>query len=141
MAAEYGKAGIEMRVRWDGARKRLVSLEKAAADEILKSIPEKAQAGNTTVISNLDTTQDIYTETSTDLQPPCCRNCNGPEQLIVGVLHLKNNTSTINVLIDTGCSQTNVVRARVAALLQQDGKIMRKVGVQLVSGIGGVAQL
>jgi len=35
LAAEYGKAGIEMWMRWDGARKRLVPLEKAAADEML----------------------------------------------------------------------------------------------------------
>ena len=66
---------------------------------MLKSIPEKAQAGKTMVINNLDTTQDIYTETSTDiLRPPYCRNYNGPEQLIVGVLHLKNNTATIHWL-------------------------------------------
>ena len=31
-------------MRWDGARKRLVPLEKAAADDMLKSIPAKAQA-------------------------------------------------------------------------------------------------
>jgi len=105
---------------------------------MLKFIPEKAKAGKTTAINNLDTTQNMYTETSTDnLRPPCCRNCNGPEQLIVGVLHLNNNTATINVLIDTGCLQTNVVSVRVAALLRQDGKIMRKAGVQLVSGVGG----
>jgi hypothetical protein len=116
-----------MRMRWDGARKRLVPFEKAAANEMLKSIPEKAQAGKTTVINNLDTSQDIYTETSTDIpRPPCCRNCNGPEQLVVGVLHLKNNTATINVLIDTGCLQTNVVSARVAALLRQDGIAPRR---------------
>ena len=53
-------------MRWDGARKKLVPMEKAAADEMLKSILEKAQAGKTTVINHLDTTQDIYTETSTD---------------------------------------------------------------------------
>ena len=36
------------------------------------------------------------------------------------MLHLKNNT--INAQIDTSCLQTNVVSARVAALLRQDGK-------------------
>ena len=51
---------------------------------------------------------------------------------------LKNNTATINILIDTGCLQTNVVCARIAALLRQDEKILRKAGVQLVSGDGGV---
>jgi hypothetical protein len=56
LAAGYGKGGIEMRMRWDGARKKLVPMEKAAADEMLKSIPEKPQAGKTTVINNLDTT-------------------------------------------------------------------------------------
>ena len=104
LAVGYGKGGIEMRMRWDGALKKLVPLEKAAADKMLKSIPEKAQEGKTTVIYNLDTTQDIYTETSTDnLRPPCCSNCHGSEQLIVGVLHLQNNTAAINVPIDTGC--------------------------------------
>ena len=37
----YGKGDMEM--RWDGARKHLVPLEKVAADAMLKSIPEKAQ--------------------------------------------------------------------------------------------------
>ena len=58
---------------------------------MLTSTPEKAQAGKTTVITNLDTTQNIYTSID-NLRPPCCSNCNGPEQLIVEVLHLKNNT-------------------------------------------------
>ena len=49
------------------------------------------------------------------------------------MLHLKNNTATINVLIDTGCLQTNIVCARVAALLRQDGKAMKRAGVQLAS--------
>ena len=84
------------------ARKQLVPMEKAAADEMLKSIPEKPQAGKTTVINNLNTTMDIYTETTDNLRPPCCSNFNGSEQLIVGVLHLQNNTAAINVLKDTG---------------------------------------
>ena len=54
LAAGYGKGGIEMHMRWDGARKRKIPFEKAAADEMLKSIPEMAQAGKTTVINNLD---------------------------------------------------------------------------------------
>jgi len=112
LAAGYGKGGIEMRMRWDGARKKLVPLEKAAADEMLKSITEKAQAGKTTVINNLDTTQDMYTETSTDnLRPPCCSNYNGSEQVLVEVLHLQNNAASIDVLIDSGCLQTNIVSA------------------------------
>ena len=52
-----------MRMRWEKARKKLVLTKKAAADEMLKSIPVKAQVGKTTVINYLDTTQDIYTET------------------------------------------------------------------------------
>ena len=47
--------------------------KKAAAYEILKPIPDEDRVGKTTVIHNLDTTQDIYTETSTDnLRPSCC---------------------------------------------------------------------
>ena len=94
-----------MRMRWDGARKRLVSLEKAAADKMPKSIPGKPQTGKTTFINNIDTIKEIYKkETSThNSQLPCCNNCSGPEQLMLGTLHLKNNTATINVLIDTGC--------------------------------------
>ena len=57
---------------------------------------------------------------------------------MLGVLHLKNNTATINVLIDTGCLQTNVVCVRVAALLCQDGKTKQMAGVQLASGVGGI---
>ena len=105
---------------------------------MLKAIPEKPQAGKTTVINHLDTTMDINTETTDHIRPPCCSNCHGSEQPILGTLHLQNNTAAINVLIDTGCLQTNVVSARVAALLRQDGKILRKAGVQLVSGVGGV---
>ena len=40
LASGYGKCGIEMLLRWDGAQKRLVPLEIAATNEMLKSIPE-----------------------------------------------------------------------------------------------------
>ena len=32
LAAGYGKGGIEMRMRWDGARKKLVPLEKIGGE-------------------------------------------------------------------------------------------------------------
>ena len=48
------------------------------------------------------------------------------------------NTATIIVLIDPGCLQTNVVSARIAALLRQDGKPMRRANVKLASGVGGI---
>jgi len=73
-------------------------------------------------------------------QPPCCarhlrvelRDFNIP-----ATLHLKLRDCPINVLIDTGCLQTNIVSTRIAALLRQDGDMMRAASVTLTSGVGG----
>ena len=41
LAAGGGKGGIDMRMRWDEARKRLVPLERLVADKILKAVPPR----------------------------------------------------------------------------------------------------
>jgi len=41
LAAGYGKGGIDIRMRWDGAQKMLVPLKRAAADELLKAVPDR----------------------------------------------------------------------------------------------------
>ena len=45
----------------------------------------------------------------------------------------------INVLIDTGCIQTNVFSERVAILIRQDGGKLRPANVVLTSGVGGIS--
>ena len=47
-----------------------------------------------------------------------CKGTEGNELLIPGMLHLATSQIPILVLIDTGCRQTNVVSARIAATMR-----------------------
>ena len=106
-----------MRMCWDGAQKMPVPLERAAADELLKAVPDNLHSGK--VIAHYANTLQEATrgETASDLtRSPCRYNCYGRDErnlLILGSLHLTKNTATINVLIDSGCFKT-----RIAALLR-----------------------
>jgi hypothetical protein len=44
---------------------------------------------------------------------------------------------TINVLIDTGCLQTNIISSLVAQLLDRDRGTRYDTSVALTSGVGG----
>ena len=60
-------------------------------------------------------------------QPPCYARHNTMDLgnfLIPATLLLKRSDCPINVLIDTGCLQTNTVSTRIAALPRQDGDTM-----------------
>jgi hypothetical protein len=74
-------------------------------------------------------------------KPPCCDKHNredGSNTFVSAYLSLKSNILPIRVLIDTGCTQTNVVSERLAALLRQDGGVVSKADIVLKSGVGGV---
>ena len=75
-----------MLMRWDDKRKRLVPLEKVAADEMLKSIPEKTKRVR-------HDTENL--QKGDNSRPPRFSNCSGLEQLMLGTLYLKNSTATI----------------------------------------------
>ena len=57
LAAGYGKAGIDMRMRWDGAQKMLVPLERPTADELLKAVPDRPYSGKITAMYHINTLQ------------------------------------------------------------------------------------
>ena len=83
----------------------------------------------------------IHSDANDDITIECADSAIGKAILAAG--YRKSGIEmrmrwTINVLIDTGCLQPNVVSARVVALLRQDEKIMRNTGVQPVSGVGGL---
>jgi len=75
-----------------------------------------------------------------DIRPPCCINCTncnrteGHKLLIRSKLHLATSQIPIHVLIDTGCMQTNVVSARIAAAIREESGEIRKASVTLASG-------
>ena len=56
-----------------------------------------------------------------------------------GQLLLTSTIVPINVLIDTGCMQTNVLSERIGTLLRKDGGTVFETDVTLTSGIGGVS--
>ena len=90
LAAGYGKKGIEM--RWDGAWKMLIPLERASAEKLLKALPDK-YSGKITVIHHVDTLPEETwkDKASDDSRLPCCNNCNGQKErnlLIPATLHL-----------------------------------------------------
>ena len=147
LAAGDGKGGIEMRMRWDAASKQLVPLERLVADEILKAVPPRdTRLGEITYVHTMSATLDSYgTEPATygsnrGTKPPCCVNYNGTEGkelLIPGLLHFATSQIPVLVLIDTGCMQTNVVSARVAATIKKAGGVIQKASVTLTSGVVG----
>jgi hypothetical protein len=58
------------------------------------------------------------------LKKPCCIGqveSDGTETFVPAILNMKFRTMPIMVLIDTGCGQSNVVGARLAAMLRSDG--------------------
>ena len=57
--------------------------------------------------------------------------------LISGQLHIATSLLPIHVLIDTDCTQTNVVSARIAAALRKEGGEIQKASITLTSGVGG----
>ena len=141
-----GKNGIEFCVRWDATNKQLATLERHAADEILKDLP-RDKIGENTYIHHINATgmvgatePAILPGSKRDTKPPCCTNCDrteGHDLLIPGQLHLATSLLPIHVLIDTGCMQTNVVSARIAAAIRKEGGEIQKASVTLTSGVGG----
>jgi len=70
---------------------------------------------------------------------PCCDGHDGSTSphLIRATLHLRHNAPLIYVLIDTGCLQTNMISAKIAALLAKDGGQTYDTNIVLTSGVGG----
>ena len=75
------------------------------------------------------------TDSSAD-RPPCCTGNKGPllSQLLPDTLHLRSQSHNINVLIDTGCLQANIISAKIASLLAKDGG---PTNIVLTEGIDG----
>ena len=59
--------------------------------------------------------------------------------LVPGQFVLTSTIVPINVLIDTGCMQTNVLSERIGDLLRKDGGKDFETDVALASGVGGVS--
>jgi hypothetical protein len=52
-------------------------------------------------------------------------------------IHLRNNAHIINVLIDTGCLQANIISANIAKLPATDGSQIFGTNIVLTAGVGG----
>ena len=59
--------------------------------------------------------------------------------LVPGQLLLTPAIVPINMLIDTGCMQTNVLSERIETLLRKDGGKVFETDVAPTSGVGGVS--
>ena len=73
--------------------------------------------------------------------PPCfdsTHKTSATDALLSAFLVLSRENIPIDVLIDTGCLQRNVVSERIATLLRKDGGKLRPANLVLISGVGGV---
>ena len=60
------------------------------------------------------------------------------DALLSAFIVLSRQNIPIEVLINTGCLQTNVVSERIATLNRQNGSKLRPANLVLTSGVGGV---
>ena len=121
----------------------MVSLEASVVDAIQAAIYSGKATGGELTLHHITPSPDILT---TDLNgndgPSCCdssHNASANDALIPAFLVLPSKNIPINVLIDTGCLQTNVVSERIATLIRQDGGKLRPANLVLTSGVGGVS--
>ena len=143
--AGYGSSGLDFEMRWDTARKELVPLSKAAGRHSATgetNLYHIASGDAEPGVEGRKQNEEHVATVAYDIAapPPCCARHLRVDQKafhIPATLHLKLRDCPINVLIDTGCQQTNIVSTRIAALLRQDGGMMKAASVSLTSGVGG----
>jgi len=74
-------------------------------------------------------------------RPPCCTGTEAPilHPVLPATLHLRNNAHTyiMNVLIDNGCLQANIISVNIATLLAKDGGHIFGTNIVLTAGVGG----
>jgi len=143
--AGYGSSGLDFEMRWDATRKELVPLRKAAGrhsatgeTNLYYIASGDAEPGVEVRKQNEEHVATVASDIAAP--PPCCARHSRVDQKefhIPATLHLKLRDCPINVLIDTGCLQTNIVSTRIATLLRQDGDMMGEISVSLTSGVGG----
>ena len=131
-----------MKQRWSHTEKRLVPLDASIAQQLLTAITKKLPKGETVVNTLTAVATTLVQRPHTQHGPPCCsRTVTHSDQdcLVPGQLLLTSTIVPINVLIDTGCMQTNVLSERIGTLLRKDGGKVFETDVALTSGVGGVS--
>ena len=103
----------------------MVSLDASTSNQIAQAIPQrKPQKGKTLLNSITSVATTIAHRPSDTNGPPCCSQTathTEHNSLMPRKLLLTTTIVPINVLIDTGCMQTNVLSERIGHLLRQDG--------------------
>jgi hypothetical protein len=131
MALANAGHSLDLKQRWSHSDKRMVLLEASVVDAIHAVIYLGKETGGRLTLHHITPSPDIMT---TDLNVngglPCCdssHNTSANDVLISAFLVLSSQNIPIDVLIDTGCLQRNVVSERIATLIRQDGVILTSI--------------
>ena len=142
MVAAGAGSSIDLKQWCSHTEKRLVPLDASISQQISAAIPKKLPKGETVVNTVTEVATRLVQPPNNKHGPPCCvgavthsdQDCLAPGQLL-----LTSTIVPINVLIDTGCMQTNVLRERIGPLLTKGGGKGFETDVALTCGVGGVS--
>ena len=112
------------------------------AQQLSAAITKKLPKGDSVVNTLTAVATTLVQRPHKQHGPPCCaRTVTHSDQdcLVPGQLLLTSTIVPINVLIETGCMQTNVLSERIGTLLRKDGGKVFETDAALTSAVGGVS--
>ena len=136
------KASIDIKNRLDKTTGLFVPLDDIILAELRKHLPpgKGFQRPGQITLHNIHPIVHDPVSASEDNRPPCCAGSltgSALGTLVPAILQLRLIRPTINVLIDTGCLQTNIISTRVAALLVHDDGQTYDNDIVLTADVGG----
>ena len=128
MSAAGTGISIDLKQRWSHSEQRMVPLDVSVYNAITAAIPLRKPQKSITLFNSITTVDATRNVTHME-----------QENRMPGQVLLTNTIVPINVLIDTGFMQTNVLSERIGNLLRADGSKAFETDAALTSGVGGIS--